>query len=97
MKDGIYYIENTTDNYHSSPSAYFKTLEEAKAALRFFSDWWFDKGTGRIYFQPFGFYLKTDTYESFTRVLTYKPSPIFVCRGMGLDQDGNVIFSNEAF
>lgn len=52
--DGIYYIENTTDERRSSISGYFESLDEAKEALKECSDWFCPKGTGRIYFEKFG-------------------------------------------
>ena len=54
MKKGIYYIENTIDEYHTRISGYFETEEEAREALKKCSDWYRPNGTGRIYFKEFG-------------------------------------------
>lgn len=51
---GIYYIENTVSEWHSAIVAYFKSLEEAKEALKECNDWWRPKGTGTIYYREFG-------------------------------------------
>lgn len=52
--NGVYYIENTVSEYKSSISCYFKTLDEAKEALKKCSDWYRPNGTGRIYWIEFG-------------------------------------------
>lgn len=52
--EGVYYIENTYNEFSSYISGYFKTEAEAKEALKECEDWYRPKGTGRIYFQPFG-------------------------------------------
>lgn len=51
---GIYYIENTVNEWHSTIRGYFATEEEAREALKSCCDWYRPNGTGRIYFQPFG-------------------------------------------
>ena len=51
---GIYYIENTVSEWHSGIAGYFKSLEEAKEALKECNDWWRPKGTGTIYYKEFG-------------------------------------------
>ena len=48
---GFYFIENTTDEWHSHETAYFSTLKEAKEALKYCADWFLGEGTGRIYYQ----------------------------------------------
>lgn len=54
-KKGVWYIENTIDEYHSKPSSYYPTLMECVEGLQESSDWWCSKGTGTIWFQEFGF------------------------------------------
>jgi len=54
MKKGIYFIENTIDEYRSKISGYFLTEDEAKDALKDCADWFRPNGTGTIYFQEFG-------------------------------------------
>ena len=90
---GFYYIENSVDEYHSEPQAFFETLDEAKEAMKGFSDWYRGKGTGKIYFQPFGTNSRSSEYSSW---LVGK-SPRFICQGKGLDDEGNVVFSRSAF
>jgi hypothetical protein len=51
---GIYFIENTVDEWHTRIAGYFLSLEEAKEALKECSDWYRSKGTGTIYFKEFG-------------------------------------------
>lgn len=51
---GIYYIENTIDEYRSVISGYFKTLNEAEESIKTCSDWYRSNGTGTIYFVEFG-------------------------------------------
>ena len=51
---GIYYIENTINEFGSIITGYFSTIKEAKEVLKQCSDWFKPKGTGRIYFQEFG-------------------------------------------
>ena len=50
-KDGIFYIENTDDEWHHAIQGYFTDLESAKTALSGCADWYRPNGTGRIYFQ----------------------------------------------
>lgn len=52
--NGIYYIENTIDEWHSAIKGYFATEEEARLALEKCYDWYRPDGTGKIYFQPCG-------------------------------------------
>lgn len=52
--NGIFYIENSVDEWHLSIRGYFNDLESAKAALSECADWYRPNGTGRIYFQKFG-------------------------------------------
>lgn len=86
---GFYYIENSVDEYHGHASAFFETLEEAKEAIKDFSDWYRERGTGCIYFQPFG--TKPGDYG-----LARKLPSKFICRGMGV-KNGEVIFSDKEF
>lgn len=51
---GIYYIENTINEFGSIITGYFSTIEDAKEALKECSDWFKPKGTGEIYFKEFG-------------------------------------------
>lgn len=51
---GYFYISNTVDERNSKISGTFQTYDEAKEALKECSDWYCDKGTGKICFQPFG-------------------------------------------
>lgn len=53
--NGIYYIENTIDEIHTKISGYFKTFGEARDGLNDCADWFRDNGTGKIYFQEYGF------------------------------------------
>lgn len=78
---GFYFIKNTVDEWHSDETGYFKTLEEAKEALKSCSDWWCPEGTGRIYFRAYGL----------------NQSSKFICRGNGLDENGNVIFIGKEY
>lgn len=45
----IYYIENTTNEYHRSITRYCSSLEEAKKEFKDCSDWYCRQGTGKIY------------------------------------------------
>ena len=58
---GYFYISNTVDEWHSQTSGTFPTYDEAKEALKECADWYCSKGTGRIYFQPFG--LNKESYQ----------------------------------
>lgn len=51
---GYFYISNTVDDWHSQTSGTFQTYDEAKEGLKECADWYCSKGTGTIYFQPFG-------------------------------------------
>ena len=53
---GYFYISNTVDDWHSSTTGTFPTYDEAKEALKECADWYCSKGTGTIYFLPFGLY-----------------------------------------
>lgn len=97
MVDGFFYIETQDTEYGSSPKAFFKTLEEAKDAMRYFSDHYGWKGTGKIYFQPFGIvhYIKENEQEAeilYDEIVVSK-DPEYVCRGTGLNADGNAVFT----
>lgn len=98
---GFYYIKNSVDEYHSEPSVYTDTLEEAKEAIKYCGDWYRPKGTGAIYFQPTEFEvveLSSIPYGE-TEPVKYKcigqKGAEFICRGEGLDENGEVIFSNN--
>lgn len=52
--DRIFYIKNTIDEWHTSISGYFKTLDDAKEGLKDCADWFRPKGTGKIYSIGFG-------------------------------------------
>ena len=54
--NGVYYIENTIDEIHTKISGYFKTFGEAMDGLKDCADWFRDNGTGKIYFQEYGFH-----------------------------------------
>jgi hypothetical protein len=54
MAKGFYFIKNAIDEYNSAPSAFFETLPEAREGMKEAADWFCSKGTGCIYFQPFG-------------------------------------------
>ena len=98
---GFYYIENSVNEFHSAPTAFFETLEEAKEAIKYCADWFVGRGTGRILFQSTEFKVVERSYIPYgtTEPTTYKAiqqePPKFICRGVGLDEDGNVIFSDE--
>jgi len=102
---GFYFIENATDEWHSSETAYFSTLKEAKEAMKHCADWFCGEGTGRIYYQEFGIDLKTTTITTVeygkvtekTRKELHRNPRKFICRGKGLDKNGNVIFTEEEF
>ncbi len=99
---GFYYIKNSVDEFRSEPSIYTETLEEAKEAIKYCEDWYDSKGTGEIYFQPTGFEVveltqEPDRFLGETEPVKYKrikrPKAKFICRGKGLDENGEVIFS----
>lgn len=52
--NGVYYIKNTISEFSSECRGYFKTLDEAKEALKKCGDWYRPIGTGRIYWVEFG-------------------------------------------
>jgi hypothetical protein len=56
---GIYYIENTINEFASSIQGYFTSLDDAMEALKSCSDWYRSEGTGEIYFTEFGLNGKT--------------------------------------
>lgn len=56
----IYYIKCTVDEYRSEIKGYFKTLEEAKEALKSCCNWFCPYNTGKIYSQEFGLNGKTE-------------------------------------
>lgn len=57
-KEGVWYIENAINEYHSKPTSYYPTLESAVGGLMESSDWFCPKGTGMIHFREFGTYGK---------------------------------------
>ena len=98
---GFYYIKNSVDEYHSEPSVYTETLEEAKEAIKYCEDWYRPRGTGKIFFQPTEYEvveLSSIPYGE-TEPVKYKrisqKRAEFICRGDGLDENGNVIFSDK--
>ena len=99
MENGFYYIENSVDEYRSAPSAFFETLDKAKNAMKFFGDWFVGNGTGRIYFQRFGIVKETkhSDYTNKDYVVAHKYPRKFICRGKGLDRNGEVIWSDKEF
>ncbi len=103
---GFYYIKNSIDEFRSEPSVYAETLEKAKEAIKYCADWYLSNGTGRIYFQPTEFEVVELTQEpnrflGETEPVKYKrirqPNAKFICRGKGLDENGEVIFSEEEY
>lgn len=98
---GFYYIENSVNEYQSEPSIYTETLEEAKEAIKGCSNWSCDRGTGNIFFQPLEFVVEERSYVPYgeTEPVKYKVTrqkrAEFICRGEGLDENGNVIFSDK--
>ena len=102
---GFYYIENSTDEWRSSETGFFETLDEAKEAMKYCSDWFCSEGTGAIYFQEFGIKWRNvmrevvvdgKVVEKERRVMDSTPRQ-FICRGVGLDENGNVIFSDKKY
>ena len=100
---GFYYIKNTVDEYRSEPSVYTETLEEAKEAIKYCGDWYCPMGTGKIFFQPTDFevvelsripYGKTEPVK-YKRISQKRAK--FICRGKGLDENGEVIFSDKEY
>ena len=53
---GVYYIENSVNEYQSCIRGYFKSLKDAKIALEDCSYWFKPSNTGKIYKQQFGLY-----------------------------------------
>lgn len=53
-KSGIWYVENSIDEYRSSMTACWPSLKEACKGLWECSDWYREKGTGTICFREFG-------------------------------------------
>ena len=106
---GFYFIENSDNEYSRSPHCFVDTLEEAKEAMKYCAEWYQGRGTGKIYFQPTGVEVvqypsTTLEYDEKKRKLVEVPithtyvagkSRQFVCRGCGLDDDGNVIWSDK--
>lgn len=101
---GFYYIENSVSEFTSKPSVYTNTLEEAKEAIKYCGDWYRPRGTGKIFFQPTEYEVVELTHEperflGETELVKYKhvrqKRAEFICRGDGLDENGNVIFSDK--
>jgi len=101
---GFYYIKNSIDECHSEPTIYTETLKEAKEAIKYCEDWYRPKGTGEIYFQPVEFKVDELTREPNRFLGETEPAKYkrikqdrakFICRGMGLDENGEVIFSKK--
>lgn len=53
-KSGVFYIENSIDEWHRTVSGYFPTEAEAREGLKKCYDWFRPNGTGKIYFKPYG-------------------------------------------
>ena len=53
-KKGVWYIQNTIDEYRSIPSSYYPTLMACVEGLQESSDWFCPKGTGTICFVEYG-------------------------------------------
>ena len=53
-EDGVFFIENTINETRCKVSAYFGSSRDALAGLSECADWFRPKGTGEIYFQPYG-------------------------------------------
>lgn len=53
-KPGVWYIENSIDEYRSNPTSYYPTLKEAVEGLAESSNWFCPKGTGTIIYREFG-------------------------------------------
>ena len=98
---GFYYIENSVNEFNSSQTAFFDTLEDAKEAMKYCGDWYRPMGTGKIYFQPTEFEVITLTTTPYGKkeLVEYKrikqSGRKFICRGAGLDENGEVIFSDK--
>ena len=98
---GFYYIENYVNEVDKEPTIYTETLEEAKEAIKGCADWYCDRGTGKIYFQTTTFktieepdYFWGET-EPTIHIEVQQKRRKFICRGKGLDENGNVIFSDK--
>lgn len=110
-RKGFYYILLSDNEYGSSPHYFLDTLEEAKEAIKYCADWYGGLGTGKIYFRPTGVRVieengtrlkydentgkLVDTPITFKRLYGYPDE--FICRGCGLDDDGNVIWSDKEY
>ena len=90
---GFYYIENTVNEQRSMPTAYFDTLDEAKEGIKHCADWYCCNGTGTIYFQTTEFTVGKYSGGKYIK----QDGPKFICRANGLDEDGNVIFSDKEY
>lgn len=53
-RSGVWYIENTIDEYRSKPTSYYPSLKEAIIGLQKSSNWFCAEGTGTIYYVGFG-------------------------------------------
>ena len=51
---GVFYINNTFNETQSRTVGYFGKFESAIVALQECNDWYRDKGTGEIWFRPYG-------------------------------------------
>lgn len=108
---GFYYIENSVSEFSSSKHCFVDTLEEAKKAMKYCGDWYRERGTGEIYFQPTGVEVVQQSSTSLEwdekkRKLVSVPvtydtitgkSRQFICRGCGLDENGEVKWSDERY
>ncbi len=63
-RNGVWYIENSIDEYRSKPSSYYPTLMECVEGLQKSCDWHCLTGTGTICFAEFGIGgIKIDIYS----------------------------------
>lgn len=73
MARGVYIIVNSEER-SSYNSGYFGNIDDALEGLKECSDFWSPRGTGTIYYQPYGLHQARQT--------------VFV--GHGLDSKGNL-------
>lgn len=53
-EDGVFFIENSINEFSTKVTAYFGSCRDAVAGLADSADWFRERGTGAIYFQPYG-------------------------------------------
>lgn len=100
---GFYYIEVSASEFSRRIKGYFQTLEEAKEAIKYVANWSCPEGTGYIYFQPFESRVEKYLYTPYGETepkefgnLISSPRE-FICRGLGIDKNGKVEFSDKEF